>query len=659
MDALWRVVGQAASDAAAGLGGMQQVISGEKVDDLYFIQKVKLGQGAFGTVWRAVNRETQVPAAMKQLDKRTMPSRNVRKEDIEREVRMMKACNHVNITQCFHFFEDARYLYLALEYCDGGDFGDKVKERGMNLKEQEAAEWIAQICESIAHLHCHKICHRDIKPDNFMVAGDVLKLSDFGLALVLKGGRMLTEKCGTPAFMAPEQHKLPRQSKGYSFPVDMWAAGVSMYMLMFGGKHPFVSDSGNLDEKTMLKGTLDFRVKTGFFGFGNGAPRFSEEARALCQAMVQADPASRLTAADALNDPWIRSAYQKRGSTTEAVSIGTMDVRAMRVPNSEVRLIKEENEVLRQQLDAKERQLTKEKQANLLQQHNRGDSQLKKGWTTPMEKAAGSASGILPIGARCRYQSDKHGWVPGIVETFNEDGTYDLDVRRHAQPDKISPPENVDSWEAWPRDSCVSYESSSMSSWIPGVIDGRRPFNDEDNTYNLDVREHAHRDRIRARVPRQALEAFEASTCAESEPRSRKSTPTQSAESDKMEELPKSTHQTVEVGSACLLVDQEGDGYIPAIIESLHPEDGVGCLRVTTLPPARQRTHYIELSKVRAPRDSSQAWLPGTLVSYQKISTSQSVSAVVCSFNSQEQTYNLDVKQQALPDRIMPRFTRW
>ena len=77
-------------------------------------------------VWRAVNRETQVPAAMKQLDKRTMPSRNVRKEDIEREVRMMKACNHVNITQCFHFFEDARYLYLALEYCDGGDFGDKV-----------------------------------------------------------------------------------------------------------------------------------------------------------------------------------------------------------------------------------------------------------------------------------------------------------------------------------------------------------------------------------------------------------------------------------------------------------------------------------------------------------------------------------------------------
>merc|ERR1719199_710104 len=102
----------------------------------------------------------------------------------------MQAAKHVNITQLHGTFEDNQSIYLALEYCDGGDFGDKVKERGMGLREEEAADWMAQICAAIAALHTKGICHRDIKPDNFMVAGDTLKLTDFGLALFLPRGKL-------------------------------------------------------------------------------------------------------------------------------------------------------------------------------------------------------------------------------------------------------------------------------------------------------------------------------------------------------------------------------------------------------------------------------------------------------------------------------------
>merc|ERR1719160_666771 len=125
----------------------------------------------------------------------------------------MKSCRHEHIIRLFDVFEDKGSIYLALEYCDGGDFGDKVKEKGVSLKEDEAAEWMRQVISAVAALHSKCICHRDIKPDNFMVANDRLKLSDFGLALILPKGKLLTERCGTPAFMAPEQILLPKKSR--------------------------------------------------------------------------------------------------------------------------------------------------------------------------------------------------------------------------------------------------------------------------------------------------------------------------------------------------------------------------------------------------------------------------------------------------------------
>lgn len=244
---------------------MGQSLGREKLEDRYFVQKVKLGSGSFGIVWRAVDKKTDVVVAMKQVNKVQMKARGIDRADIEREIEMMKRCRHKNVIELLDVFEDETNISLALEYCDGGDFGDKVKEKAQTLQESEAAEWMRQICAAVEALHSKSVCHRDIKPDNFMVAGGQLRLADFGLAVTPPDGPdgrpaagLITQKCGTPAFMAPEQHRLPSMSPGYSYPVDMWAAGLTMYMLICGGKHPFINSNGDFDERRYYAGELEF-----------------------------------------------------------------------------------------------------------------------------------------------------------------------------------------------------------------------------------------------------------------------------------------------------------------------------------------------------------------------------------------------------------------
>lgn len=300
------------------------------MEERYFLQKVKLGKGSCGVVWRGVDRQTEAVVAIKQLERRKLQRNGVSPQDVEREMAVMKACAHDNITSLYNCFQDSSSIYLVLEFCEGGDFGDKVRERGLGLKEDEARTWIQQVLAALHALHSKSVCHRDIKPDNFMVSsGGILKLVDFGLALFLNSSELLKEKCGTPAFMAPEIHLLPKRSKGYSFPVDIWAAGLLMYMVMSGGQHPWIIDGKKLDEQQLLRGDLGFNsggvagAKTppssmsALFGqllseISDGGQsispsvdgRFSSSAKQCCCRMVNPNPAQRITATAALQDPW-------------------------------------------------------------------------------------------------------------------------------------------------------------------------------------------------------------------------------------------------------------------------------------------------------------------------------------------------------------------
>lgn len=203
-----------------------------------------------------------------------------------------------------------------------------------------------QICSAIAVLHAKLICHRDIKPDNFLctaVVGNVnghageqprpsdktiiLKLADFGLSVYVPPGQMLTQKCGTPAFMAPELYRLPDQSPGYSFPVDVWAAGVTLCLLMCAGQHPFFTSSGGLDVAALEHGALPFasqsRATLGSRLFGTSkteedtSSHFAEVARTVCRQMVDPDPRRRLSAAAVLQHGWMLQGVKSQSAAVE------------------------------------------------------------------------------------------------------------------------------------------------------------------------------------------------------------------------------------------------------------------------------------------------------------------------------------------------------
>lgn len=300
------------------------------LEDKYFLQKVKLGQGSFGVVWRGVEKASGTTVAVKQMDKAQLPRRGVKREDIEREVNVMKQVSHENILRLYDFCEDRQYISFVLEYCDGGDFGDKVKEKASSITEEEAGHWMKQILRSIYALHSKEVCHRDIKPDNFMVSkSQVVKLADFGLATILQKGKLLSEKCGTPAFMAPEQINIrpSEKSRGYNHSVDVWAAGITMFMLMSGGRHPFVDNAGKLDERRLQDGVLDF-ASQGLLGYFVQQGVFSEESKRFCKRLVSPKSSDRMTAEGALQESWLRTmAASKRTASKEEGAVTRRDSR--------------------------------------------------------------------------------------------------------------------------------------------------------------------------------------------------------------------------------------------------------------------------------------------------------------------------------------------
>lgn len=302
------------------------------LSDTYHVQKVKLGEGSFGQVWRAIDKGTSEIVAIKQLDKRKDgPGR--RRNDFRHEVDIMQKVSHENILKFIGMYEDSTHVNLVLEYCDGGDFSDKLKvrpEQPMGPCEAVVAGWLRQICSAIQALHEANIVHRDVNPKNFMLARGVLKLADLGIAQLLPSiGARLFSKSGTPGFMAPEQYMLP-MGDGYSFPVDMWAAGIVLYMMLHGGRHPYMED-GKLNRKIMIQRSVKPKVwnaktihgivappgqqekvsrsKSLSKNFGSGRTNEGDDAsEELLDHLLAPDPHNRASASEVLCHAWLSSA---------------------------------------------------------------------------------------------------------------------------------------------------------------------------------------------------------------------------------------------------------------------------------------------------------------------------------------------------------------
>lgn len=275
----------------------------------FSIKDEVVGQGAFAVVKKAVERSTGKTFAVKIISKRKIMGNS---EGVTREIDILRRLDHPYIVKLRGFYEDLDSYYLVMEFVSGGDLMDFVAAHG-SVGEEAAKEICRQVLEAIKYVHSLGISHRDLKPDNVLVAQDdpvVVKITDFGLAKGSDNGATFMKTfCGTLAYVAPEvidgrQIKATDQDK-YSSLVDMWSFGCFLYVILTAHL-PF---SGGTQEQ------LYTQIRRGSY---HEPPLketgVSDEARDFLDSLLQVDPSKRPSAASALMHPWILNSSQIGGS---------------------------------------------------------------------------------------------------------------------------------------------------------------------------------------------------------------------------------------------------------------------------------------------------------------------------------------------------------
>lgn len=264
-----------------------------KIKDLYTLGK-KLGQGQFGTTYQCVEKASGKEFACKSIAKRKLVTEED-VEDVRREIQIMyHLAGHPNVISIVGAYEDAVAVHLVMELCAGGELFDRIIQRG-HYSEKAAAQLARVIIGVVEACHSLGVMHRDLKPENFLFVNQkedsLLKAIDFGLSIFFKPGEIYSDVVGSPYYVAPEV-----LMKNYGCEVDVWSAGVIIYILL-SGVPPFWDESEQGIFEQVLKGDLDFSSEPW--------PSISNSAKDLVRKMLNRDPEKRLTAHEALCHPWV------------------------------------------------------------------------------------------------------------------------------------------------------------------------------------------------------------------------------------------------------------------------------------------------------------------------------------------------------------------
>ena len=306
-----------------------------------------LGQGAFGSVYKVVRKNSgtrEIIRALKEISKKSMNVSEESKEEIKNEIEVLKNIDHPNIMKIFEFFEDENNIYLVNEFCGGGDVA------GMNDKYGLFPEFFLkyvmfQVFLAISFLHSNKVVHGDIKRENiaFVYQGKKkeknefeeffqtlfkdkdlqeelnespgienlsenaqklieeicnyeMKILDFGSAKMKKNGKLkekLSGVTGTVYYCSPEVVK-----DKYDFECDEWSCGVMMYILLTGYP-PFVGENEDEIFDNILKQDLNLNVPQ--------LKNISESCKDLINQLLEKDANKRINAEDALKHDFFTS----------------------------------------------------------------------------------------------------------------------------------------------------------------------------------------------------------------------------------------------------------------------------------------------------------------------------------------------------------------
>ncbi|XP_053291747.1 calcium/calmodulin-dependent protein kinase type II subunit gamma isoform X2 [Pleuronectes platessa] len=272
---------------------MATVVTCTRFTDEYQLFE-ELGKGAFSIVRRCIKKSTGQEYAAKIINTKKLSARDHQK--LDREARICRLLKHPNIVRLHDSISEEGFHYLVFDLVTGGELFEDIVAREY-YSEADASHCINQILESVSHIHQHDIVHRDLKPENLLLAskmkGAAVKLADFGLAIEVQGEQQAWFGfAGTPGYLSPEVLR----KDPYGKPVDIWACGVILYILLVGYPPFWDEDQHKLYQQ----------IKAGAYDFPSPEwDTVTPEAKNLINQMLTINPAKRITADQAIKHPWV------------------------------------------------------------------------------------------------------------------------------------------------------------------------------------------------------------------------------------------------------------------------------------------------------------------------------------------------------------------